>query len=135
VRELVLDASVVVKWFAEPLEADAPAARQLLDEFERGDLVVLTTSLLLLEIVNIAGRSWGWPRDALLDLAAALDDLGFHAMEPELAGVARWVAEGLTAYDAAYVSLAESTRVPLVTADEVVLRLAPEVAHPLSTLA
>ena len=135
-RELVLDASVVVTWFAFPPDpspdAGVAAARRLLEEFERGDLIVAAPTLLPLEIVNVAGRSWGWPKDAIVDLAAALDDLGLRLIEPELAGVARWAGDGLTAYDAAYVSIAESARAPLVTADEEILRVATGIAEPLA---
>jgi hypothetical protein len=38
--------------------------------------------------------------------------LGLDLLEPELAGIARWVGAGLTAFDAAYVAVAE----PLVAA-------------------
>jgi predicted nucleic acid-binding protein len=131
VRELVLDASVVLKWFARAPEPGARDARRLRNEFERGDLIVLGPTLLHLEILNVAGRRWGWPEETLLDLAAALDDLGIDLLEPELAGIARWVGAGLTAFDAAYVTVAESARVPLVTADEEILRLAAPIAEPL----
>jgi len=50
----------------------------------------------------------------LVDLAVALEDLGFDAREPELTRVARWTAHGLTAYVAAYVALADGDGIRLI---------------------
>jgi predicted nucleic acid-binding protein len=130
-RKLVLDASVLLKWFGGVDEAGVAAARELRAAFEGGELVVVAPPFLNLEIVNVAGRRWGWPADQLADLAAALQDLPLELRDPSLSAVAMWVATGLTAYDAVYVALAESEQVPLITADDRVLSLAPAVARPL----
>ena len=45
--------------------------------------------------------------------------------------MASWVARGLTAYDAAYVALAEERDLALVTDDETIIELAPEISSPL----
>ncbi len=45
--------------------------------------------------------------------------------------MATWVARGLTAYDAAYVALAEERDLALVTDDETIIELAPEISRPL----
>ncbi|HYT30690.1 MAG TPA: type II toxin-antitoxin system VapC family toxin, partial [Actinomycetota bacterium] len=99
--------------------------------FEAGDLTILAPSLLLLEIVNVAGRRWGWEGAALADLAAALDDLPFVIVEPPLSAVASWVARGLTAYDAAYLAVAEATGAPLISDDGAILSTAPDMTEPL----
>ncbi len=70
-------------------------------------------------------------RDALVSLAGALEDVGFELIEPSLEGVARWIAQGLTAYDAAYVAVAEA-RAELVTDDDRIVSLAPGIARPLA---
>ena len=124
-RECVLDASVVLDWFS-----GVPGPNSLREEFESGDLEVLAPSLIYLEILNVAGRSWGWGSDDLEALAEALDDLSFDLTEPDLTAVARWVAVGLTAYDAAYVAVAEAAAVPLFTDDRTILDLAPALARP-----
>ncbi len=59
-----------------------------------------------------------------------MEDLSFDLVEPELTAAARWVAAGLTAYDAAYVAVAEAAAIPLITSDQTILSLAPGVAHP-----
>jgi len=128
-RECVLDASVVLDWFLAP-EASGDGAGQLRIEFESGDLGVVAPSFIHLEILNVAGRRWNWSAEALLELAEALEDLSFDLVEPELSAAARWVAGGLTAYDAAYVAVAEAAAIPLITSDQTILSLAPGVAHP-----
>lgn len=131
-NELVLDASVVLKWFHRSGERHAEQARSLRAAYERGELLVRATPLLRLELINVAGRRWLWGQRALVRLAQALDALGFELVEPELARVARWTARGLTAYDAAYVAVAEAAGIPLVTDDDLVLAVAAGIAEPLS---
>jgi len=131
VTEAVLDASVVLKWFAQTRERGQSEARALRDVYQAGRLAVVVPALFFLELLNVAGRRWGWDEVALGELAGALDDLLFEVAEPELSRVAAWVARGLTAYDAAYVALAEERAVPLVTDDEAIVKVAGEIARPL----
>ena len=132
--EVVLDASVVLKWFRSESERNLAAARSLRSAFEAGELLVFAPPLLRLEIVNVAGRRWGWAEESLVELAAALDALGLDLREPELGSVARWTAHGLTAYDGAYVALAEAEAVTLVTDDDFIVAAAPEMATALAEI-
>ena len=132
-REVVLDASVVLKWFGGEDERHGRQARAVRAAFESGDLGVFAPPLLGLEILNVAGRRWAWPARALTELAEALEDLGFEQIDPGLTGVARWTARGLTAYDAAYVALAETLGVELVTDDEQILGTASGIAISLAS--
>jgi len=86
---------------------------------------------MFLEVANIAGRRWSWDEPALCELADALDELGFDVAEPALRSVAAWTSQGLTAYDSAYVALAEERGSFLLTDDQQVLDLAPDSARPL----
>jgi predicted nucleic acid-binding protein len=130
--EVVLDASVVMKWFRADGERHLEPARSLRAAFETGELIVFAPRLLQLEIINVAGRRWRWSDSALLELAGALDDLGFELVEPELARVAYWTARGLTAYDAAYVAVAEADATRLVTDDDLIVTVAGEIATALA---
>jgi len=130
VRECVLDASIVLQWFSAAHPASSAGALRLREEFEAGDVDVTAPSLIHLEILNVAGRGWGWGADALAELGEGLEDLGFDLVEPDLAAVVRWVAAGLTAYDAAYVAVAEAAAIPLVTLDRTILDAAPAIAQP-----
>jgi predicted nucleic acid-binding protein len=64
----------------------------------------------------------------LEQLAATLEQLSFELLYPELPRVARWAANGLTAYDAAYVAVAEQAGVQLITDDEQIVGTALKVA-------
>jgi predicted nucleic acid-binding protein len=130
--DVVLDASVVLKWFRAHGERHVEPARSLRRKFEAGELIVFAPPLLRLEIVNVAGRRWRWGEHALFELAGALDELGLELIEPELARVAQWTARGLTAYDAAYVAVAEAYNTRLVTDDDFVVGVAGEVASALA---
>jgi predicted nucleic acid-binding protein len=132
-REIVLDASVVMKWFAPEHEVGADEARDLRNQYRRGDLLVVVPGLVFLEILNVAGRRWSWTEEALLELALALDELEFETVDADLAAVATWTSRGLTAYDAAYVALAQGRGLDLVTDDDRIVELAPAVARPLKS--
>ena len=126
--ELVLDASVVLKWFHGEGERNLEPARELRSRFEDGDVHVLAPPLIWLEILNVAARSWKWEANKLETLAVQLPDLGFEMVEPELESVAHWSAAGLSAYDAAYVTVAEGAGVDLMTDDSQIVKVAPGIA-------
>ncbi len=126
-RRLVLDASVVIRWFGPHAGPAAP----LRSEFESGRLGVIVPTLLFLELLNVAGRQWRWREDRLQDLVRELEGAKFEALDPPLDRVAAWVSRGLTAYDASYVALAEQLDFPLVTEDRAILEVARDVAIPL----
>lgn len=133
-EEVVLDASVILKWFRTGEERHFGAARSLRTRFEAGELAVIVPSLLCLEIVNVAGRRWRWTEGPLVDLAVALDELGFEFAEPDLERVASWTARGLSAYDAAYVALAEARTITLITDDDLIVSKAGDIAAALEDM-
>lgn len=91
--------------------------------------------MLWLEIVNVAARRWGFTRAKLKELAKSLSSLGFEPLEPDIAAVARWAAQGLTAYDAAYVAVAEHSSTQLITDDDQILRVVPKLTTALALTA
>jgi predicted nucleic acid-binding protein len=128
--QVVLDASVVAKWFRaqHPHHAQAAVVR---DDVARGELSVVVPSLLFLELLNVAARRWRWEPDALRRFAIDVTSLDFEVAEPGLATIAEWVAAGLTAYDADYVALAQEHDAPLITDDELILERAPALTRSL----
>ncbi len=131
-KEVVLDASVVVKWFRERDEDHVEQARRLRSAYEEGELAVFAPPLLGLELLNVAGRSWHLQARRLTELADLLVGLDFEWTEPELEAVARWTAQGLTAYDSTYVALAEQLSTLLITADKRVTAVAGDLAQRLA---
>lgn len=125
---LVLDANVVLKWVNPDEEPGRTEAIGLQDRFLRNEIEIVVPRLLLLEVVNVVGRSWRQPELDQVRLAMALETMPWTVRDPDLPSVARWVVRGLTAYDATYVALAESLSCTVVTADERMLAVAPGVA-------
>jgi predicted nucleic acid-binding protein len=128
VSDVVLDASVLLKWFHTEGEPNVEPATKLRARFEAGELSVVVPALLWLEVLNVAARRLRWPQDRLGQLATRLAALRFAVLEPELPRVAEWAGRGLTAYDAAYVAIAEHTGAQLITDDAELVRQAPELA-------
>ncbi len=120
----------MLKWFAAE-QRGSFEARQLRDDYQAGGISVVVPSLLFLELLNVAGRRWRWEAEAVAELAEALGELSFEVSEPELPSVALWVSRGLTAYDAAYVALAERRELALVTDDDAIIKLAPGISRAL----
>ncbi|MDP8977092.1 MAG: type II toxin-antitoxin system VapC family toxin [Actinomycetota bacterium] len=130
--EIVLDASVVIKWLKATGERHVEEAVDLRARYLAGSVTVVTAPLLRLEVLNVFGRRWRWPAEHLREMAVRLELLGFQFVEPPLVLVAEWTAAGLSAYDASYVALAETRGVPLVTDDDLVVRVADGLARPLT---
>jgi predicted nucleic acid-binding protein len=131
---VVLDASVVLKWFAPRKERGSKQARATRTSYEEGQLRVVVPSLLILELLNVAGRRWGWDEPRLRALVTSVEGLGFEFALPEGTHIASWVARGLTAYDAVYVALAERRRLQLITDDASIIAVARDIAAPLIPL-
>jgi predicted nucleic acid-binding protein len=125
---LVLDSSVVLKWFHRANELHLHQADGLRRLVERGDIEVVVPSIFLLEMVNIPAGKWGMRADALSALVDAVLALEFTVEDVNLHAVAQWAAAGLSAYDACYVVAAQARSVPLITADEQIPAVAPAIA-------
>ena len=118
--KIVLDASVVAKWFIE--EENTEKAIEIRDKFVRGEIEVLVPSLLIYEIGNVflkhpAKNS----RDVENDFKA-LFDIGMEIVEinkPEIKDIHKNAKHfGITFYDAVYVTLALKEGCKLITADK-----------------
>ena len=114
---LVVDSSVVIKWFVPEIHSD-DALRYLDPDLERH-----APELLLAEVSNIL-----WKKVGRRDLTAveadnvAQDieqaDVMIHPMRPLfIAGLRIALATGRTAYDSIYLALADSLSTRVVTAD------------------
>jgi len=121
-RPVVIDASVALKWVA-PHEAGHQQAITIQQDAAASRLELLAPTILGLEMLNVTGRRWRWDAADVEDLGAEIADLGISWSEPDLFRVGGWVGRGLTAYDAAYVVVAEQHDTQLVTADQQILGL------------
>jgi len=125
--DCVVDASVGIKLFLlEPLSERADALFDHLTDALPASLYV--PDLFTIECANILWkyvRRFGYPPEAARHDVADLARLPVRPVpmaalvEPALSLAIRWE---ITAYDAAYVALAERLSLPLVTADEALVR-------------
>ena len=131
----VLDAGAVIGWFVREEEGGprgADAALQLLEMATHGDLTLHAPELLLAESANVL---WKLTRFRDYPVAAALRAVAAIGASPlQIAGMSSLVApalalaatHGCTVYDATYVALAQTLRLPLLTTDaKLVRRLQP----------
>jgi len=111
---IVVDASVVVKWFVE-------------ERYGREALTIRNSlpSLLYLEVLNALKYSGAFGEDELKRIARILEDYQFTAYELEGAYAEKTVEvamrKGMTIYDASYMALALIEEADLYTADEKLL--------------
>ena len=119
--KIVVDTSVLIKWFKTRDEELLKEAKQLLEEIERRRVEVHVPALLLYEVGNILLLK---TRLGLTALEAALDgleSLPFVVAPPATPLLKRAVSLGrqlnLTFYDASFLALAVELDCPFVTAD------------------
>jgi predicted nucleic acid-binding protein len=125
VTTLLVDASVIIKWFHSEGETELAEARAIRDATARGDVSCRVIDLALYELGNVLLRALGWGASQIAD---QLDDIVVVCGAP-LAMAADWlrnaavigVAHGLTFYDAAWAAAAEALGISLVTADTALL--------------
>ena len=123
VSKFIVDASVALKWqFRDELEAEG--AMQMLADFIAEDTRLLSPSLFAYEIVNavhIAVSRKRIPehegRDAIIDiLSTGITLVDFSNLIGRTFDLAKKYSR--SAYDCAYLALAENEHCPLVTADK-----------------
>jgi predicted nucleic acid-binding protein len=122
VTPVLVDTSVVMKWFHEEGEAEVAEARALLAAHQADRITAYLLDLSLYELGNVLIRSLRWsPTDAadqLDDLIAIcgdplVPDLCWHRDAASLAAL-----HGLSYYDASFAAAAAAIGAPLVSADK-----------------
>jgi predicted nucleic acid-binding protein len=126
VTALVVDSSVVLKWFHATDEPEVEESRALLAAHQSGDVEALVLDLAFYELGNVLSRSL---QLSASNVAGVLEDLASIVGTPlvcnveDLAAAAQLAAEhGLTFYDAAWAAVAVRAGAVLVTADVELIR-------------
>jgi predicted nucleic acid-binding protein len=127
-RTVVVDGSVAAWWILPDEQSDA--SQQLLDAILLGKLRLVVPELWHYELINALKSSMPRGRVTRQEVNAALTRLRgipLEAVSVDAQGhdtiLAMAIETGLSAYDAAYVCLAESTGADLLSADGDILRL------------
>ncbi len=119
--KIVVDTSVLIKWFKTRDEEFLKEAKQLLEEIERGRVEVHVPALLLYEVGNILLLKTRVGLAALDEALERLERLPFVVAPPATPLLKRAVRLGrefnLTFYDASFLALAVELRCPCVSAD------------------
>ena len=118
---LLVDTSVLVKWFHSEGEPELAEARSIRDATRVGEIKALVIDLALYEMGNVLLRALRWSGS---DVADQLEDLVIIC-GPPLAMAADWLRRAaelgashqLTFYDAAWAAAAEGLDVALVSVD------------------
>jgi len=126
-RQAIVDASVILKWYL-PDEEHSHVALKLLDSYVTDRLTILAPALLEYEVINglLIARRRGRVEEEKLVLAIE----GFFALGIPLKTIAPLYPQVLhycktydcSAYDASYLALADHEEYVLVTADEKLYR-------------
>ena len=116
----VVDASVVIKWFAE--ESDSPAAHRLLEAHVSGTEPLVAPDLLVYEVSNVLLHNRSFSLAETQHSIQRLYDIELDLISPSAEMITKTItlasAKHLSFYDALYVQLAYHFELPLYTADK-----------------
>ena len=122
---VVLDTSVVIKWFRQG-EVLADQALALREAYLEGQILVSVPSLLAYELANVLRYKGDLTTEQVQEAVQSLFDMGLEWILLSGAVMRRAVemarAYETTVYDAAFAALAESLNTAFVTADERLVR-------------
>jgi predicted nucleic acid-binding protein len=121
VTTLLVDTSVLVKWFHSEGESELAVAPSILGATQVGEVQARVIDLALYEMGNVLLGALGWSGS---DVADQLEDLVIIC-GPPLAMAAEWLRQAaelgqrhrLTFYDAAWAAAAEALGISLVSVD------------------
>jgi len=120
--KIVVDTSVLIKWFKTRGEEFLAEARKLLEEIERRPIEVHVPALLLYEVGNILLLKTRLGLASLDKAVERLEGLPFLVAPPATPLLKRALRLGrefsLTFYDASFLALAVELDCPFVTADQ-----------------
>lgn len=122
---LLIDTSVLIKWFHSEGESELPEARALRTAHIADDIDAHILDLAIYEVGNVLVRALRWEPSAVAD---QLDDL-VTILGPPLVMTADWLRHAaalahthtLSFYDASWAATAAELRMPLVSADRQLL--------------
>ncbi len=126
--KVVIDASIVVKWFLEEEYSDK--ALKLRNDYVRGIISLAAPSLMIYEVLNALKYSGVYSREELKETGISLNKYGFELfdLEDDFKELTIEIAvdNNMTIYDASYIALARKLGTVLYTADKELLEKFPK---------
>ena len=126
-REVVIDASVVVKWFIE--ENNSEKALLLRDSFIGGNVELYVPPLLYFEVLNALKYSQLFEPNELEEAGESLENYGFNVItiKNEIRNhmINAAINYDLSIYDASYLGLSIGLEMLFCTADEKIIKKLP----------
>ena len=126
-REIVIDASVVVKWFIE--ENDSEKALLLRDSFIGGKVELYVPPLLYFEVLNALKYSQLFEPSELEEAGESLENYGFKVItiKNEIRNymINAAINYDLSIYNASYLGLSIGLEMLFCTADEKIIKKLP----------
>jgi predicted nucleic acid-binding protein len=123
---LILDTSVVLKWFREKGEADVAEARKLREAFLSRRCTLGAPDLLLIEVANALTAGHRASPIEVSETIKAILEIGLQLFELRIPALVKAIemasAYGLAVYDSYFLAVAIESDGLLVTADEAFLR-------------
>lgn len=118
---IVLDASVVIKWFKDEDEKYVDSALSMQDRKRSGDIEIIVPDLLFLEVLNTFLTKKGFTGEDITAIKESLVKMNMEVIYPgskllgETINIA--VKNSLTFYDALYIAVADASKAVLYTED------------------
>jgi len=117
---VVVDASIVVKWFV--YEEGSDKALEIRDKYISGELKLIAPEIINFEVLNALYYKRLFSEEEIKEIAEALDAFSFE-LYPLKGGYAKKTVEvafknSITIYDSSYISLAIMKNTYMYTADE-----------------
>ena len=117
---IILDASVIVKWFVQ--EQYTKNALKIKEDYTKGIVDVWSTQLMPFEVLNALRYNQEFGQEEIEKVANSLSKfrIALHPILDELANlsVRDALKYGLTVYDSSYLALSKVSDKQLYTADE-----------------
>lgn len=114
-RRVAVDDTVLLRWFVDDGHPGVRAARELRRAYESGDLLVVVAPEWEADLLDAMAERL--EADDLATFAEALRGIGLEVRRPKAATVARWMARGLSAREAAAAGVAEEGGLRLISAN------------------
>lgn len=116
---IIVDTSVVTKWYAQKNEDDLKQAFRLLESCQDGSITLICPKIILLELANVLYLGKKLDQSLCDESLRSFENLCTNLLDMDDTKhiVKTMYDHKLASYDAAFVSLAITLSIPLITAD------------------